>query len=205
MKSRLITAVALASALTMALSGVVAAADIVVGQHGHYIFTDGNTTSTAGANCRYYMQNSSTWRIYRIVARPPSVWWMDTNSDITTQHGRVGWRVIILHKSMASSTWLVLKRSGVQFATAYEDQLNPYGSSTKAPFTRIAVDFNGGAYEVSHQFMARIRVNWYRADGSIRGYAIHDVQYYNEVISGHLQGLAPNSWCIDAYQVAPPI
>src|SRR6476620_11352049 len=88
--------------LSIVMSGV-AAADNVVGQHGNYIFTDYNITDQYGATCKYTAgPGLGVWDLYKIVARAPSVWWFDTNSSITTQHGPVGWQLIVLHKTPAA-------------------------------------------------------------------------------------------------------
>jgi hypothetical protein len=198
--SRFFGAVVAASVLSIGFSGV-AAADTVSGQVGHFIFTDGNSTTTAGAKCRYTQTDPNTWRIYRIVARAPKVWWPDTSSTSNTQHGRVGWRVILKYRHSGDTAWTVLKKSAIQYATAYED--HPlYDSADKAPFTKIAVDFNGSNFAVGDQFMVTDRVNWYRKDGSVRGYATHDVFYYNQIVSGSSFGVTGVGYCVDAFQVA---
>ena len=165
--SRLFAATALAAMLSVAFTGL-ASADSEFGQVGNYLFTD--TAESPMSTCRYNYQ-APNHLIYRIVTKPPSAWWMNTNADVTTQHGHVGWRVIV--KDYDNGT--VLAKSPIQHKTAYEDQLNPYGNGTKAPFTSIAIN-------VSHAWAAKMqltaRVNWYRNDGSIKGYVLHDVGVY---------------------------
>jgi hypothetical protein len=117
---------------------------------------------------------------------------MDTNSSITTQHGRVGWQLFVLHKTPAASKWTLLKKSTVQHAIAYEDQLAPYGNATKAPFTNIALTFNGLNYPTTELFMARVKVYWLRADGTIRGSATHNVLNYFWNANGGNGGLHSN-------------
>lgn len=198
MFKRFATAVSLAATLSIGLTGVVAA-DNVVGQTGHYLFTDGS--GEPGAGCLYRQTDAHTWRLFRIVVRPPMVWWPDTNADINRQHGRVGWRVIVWHKAPADSSWTLLTRSPIQRAIAYEDQ-PAYDPADRAPFTRIRVDINGAAFPVSEQFRATVKAMWFRRDGTVRGYVTHDVQYYREIISGSDFGVAPNPYCVDAYQAA---
>jgi len=192
MRSRLMLAAVVAAVLSIALSGV-AAATTVVGQHGNYIFIDDDSMTTTGAICRYADPNSvGTWNIYKLTARAPSVWWFDTNSSITTQHGPVGWRLYLLHKAPAASTWSLLKKSTIQKKTAYEDQLVPYGSATKAPFTNIALSITANNFPSTELFMARVKVYWFRSDGTVRGSATHDVQNYFWSANGSDAGVHAN-------------
>jgi hypothetical protein len=163
--------------LSIALSGV-AAADTAVGQHGNYVFVDGDSTTTTGATCKYADAGNLTFDVYKIVARAPKAWWPDTNSSITTQHGRVGWRFSVYHKTPAASSWTLLKTSSTQKATAYEDQLTPYGDSTKAPFTNMGMLISGKNFPATELFMAKVKVLWYRADGTVKGSVTHDVAWY---------------------------
>jgi hypothetical protein len=177
MRLRLTLGPVAAVLLSIAFSGV-AAADTIVGTHGNYIFVDGDSTSTTGATCRYSDVGNLTFDIYKMVARAPQVWWPDTNSSITTQHGRVGWKFSIYHKTPAASTWTLLKSTSVQKKTAYEDQLAPYGQATKAPFTNMSLLISGSSFPTTELFKARVKVFWYRADGTVKGSVMHDVQWY---------------------------
>jgi hypothetical protein len=168
--SRLFSAIVLAAAASVGLTGVVAA-DSVSGVTGHYVPYDGVYTN--GAICKYTPVGGGSYRIYRIVARPPSVWWPNRNSLSTTEHGRVGWRAIVQHKP--AGTWVLYRKSAIQYATAYEDSVNPYGSSTKAPFTKIPVDISPGSMDT---FRVVVKAWWYRTDGSILGWFKHTVKQY---------------------------
>ena len=116
MRSRLMLAVIGAAVLSIGLSGI-AAADSVVGQHGNYVMTDYGIADETGATCRYSDVGNLTFDIYKLTARAPSVWWMDTNSSITTQHGTVGWRLIVKHKAPAASTWTTVGKTSIQKKT----------------------------------------------------------------------------------------
>jgi len=183
-----------AAVLSIAFSGV-AAADTVTGQHGNYQIPDDDTPSLAAAICRYSEGAIGVWNIYKIVGRAPSVWWPDTNASITTQHGPVGWRLSVLHKAPSSSTWKLLKNSSIQHATAYEDQLNPYGSSTKAPFTNIKISITASNFPASEQFMAKVKLYWFRSDGSVRGSVVHNVANYSEML-GSFQVATTTTSCV---------
>src|SRR4051794_29948279 len=65
------------------------------GQHGNVLFTDDSTHRSA--TCKYAVDpaDPSTYWISSITVTPPSVWWPDTNGTKTTQHGTVGWRVLV--------------------------------------------------------------------------------------------------------------
>lgn len=194
MRSRLMLAVVGAAVLSIGLSGIAAAADTVVGQHGNYVMNDFGDANETGATCRYSDVGNFTFDIYKLTARAPSVWWMDTNSSITDQHGTVGWRLIVKHKAPAASTWTTVGKSSIQKKTAYEDQLMPYGASTKAPFTNLSLSINKANYPATELFMATVKVYWYKADGTVRGSVSHDVSHYRWLSGTTLQGL--NSNCV---------
>lgn len=193
MRSRLMLGPVAAVLMTIALSGV-AAADSVTGQHGNYIFVDGHSQSTTGASCKYTDVGNFTYDIYKMVARAPQVWWPNTDSGNTTQHGRVGWKFSIYHKTPAALTWTLLKSSSVQKKTAYEDQLAPYSLATKAPFTNLSLSITAGNFPATELFMARVKVLWYRPDGTVKGSVTHDVQEYKWMSGTTLQGF--NSNCV---------
>jgi hypothetical protein len=195
---RVLAAVTAAVALSLAVSGVVVA-DVTYGRIGHYSFTDGNPT--AGAWCRYALGGGGTaWVMWRIRVPAPSVWWPDTNPDVTTQHGPVGWRFYV--KRWTGSEWVVQKKTAIQHATAYEDQLVPYGSSTKAPFKQGGTDVNGGAWPANTRFMVTVKVYWFRRDGTVRGWVTHDVQHYGVLEGSTNRGTNAFPYCYSWYHVA---
>ena len=189
-----------ALALVACLSvGQVALADGTTGSVGNYLFTD--ASGHVGATCKYTAdqnQSNSYW-ITRITAKPPSVWWPDRNSNSNTEHGKVGWRFIVKYNN--GGGFHVETRSSIQKATAYEDSQQPYGSSTKAPFTKMTVSFKGKARTSVAQWRVVVKVFWYRKNGTVQGTATHTVQYYNEHYAGQT-GQSPNPYC-DGLALAP--
>jgi hypothetical protein len=187
--------------LTIGLSGVVAA-DTVKGQHGDYLFTD--SSGTPGASCRHVNGGGGEWWLAKIVVRPPSVWWPDTNSSNTTQHGPVGWQAIVKYRTLGSTgSWTLLMRSSVQHATAYEDQLVPYGNSTKASFSKKTFFINGSLAKYHlKEFQVTVKAFWYsKSDGSVMGMASHTVQYYNYWLGSTNEGLTGAQWCREVVEV----
>jgi len=188
--SRLASAAALASVLSITLSGV-AAADNASGTRGHHKFNDEATA--AGATCRYVETSPTLFDIYRMVMKSPLVWWPNRNSSITTEHGRVGWRAIV--KYNPGGTWRTLLKTPIQYATAYEDQLSPYGSSTDAPFTSIRANISASSLSSASALRVSVKAFWFRTDGSILGWSTHDVDWYRviqgTVVAGTIEGSCP--------------
>jgi len=199
--SRFGLAAVLSAALSIAFSGV-AAADTITGVVGHYNFNDLSTFQAAGVTCRYEARTlgSSVFDLYKIVGRAPSVWWPDTNSSISGQHGTVGWQMIVKHKQPASSTWILLKKTTVQKATAHEDS-PAFDSNDKAPLTNKSVsinrfDFSGPS---SEQFMVTKKIIWYKADGTVKGTASHDNIYYRNYEGSTPRVVLANQFCYLTY------
>ena len=185
MRIRFASAAMMAAVLTFSVSGVVAA-DSVSGTYGHYTPTDG--PPGGGAICRYQMTDPANAEIYRMVMRAPSVWWPNRRSDVTTEHGRVGWRAVV--QFYRNGSWRTLTTTGIQRATAYEDQLSPYGASTKAPFTNISVNIND---PLGRKFRATINMYWFRSDGSVLGRVTHPVKWYRLVVGSTYNGTIESS------------
>jgi hypothetical protein len=164
-------------ACLLAVVGVLAlaapvSADSTTGQTGNYLFTD--SMSTPGVRC-YYVEESGIAYIHQFTAKPPSLWWPDTNSSINTQHGKVGWRFIVQQNQ--SGNWVQVKKSAIQKATAYEDSQNPYGAGTKAPLTKMSLTLNAHNFEFGG-FRVLVKAFWYRHNGSVMGTASHVVDWY---------------------------
>jgi hypothetical protein len=174
--SRSHAALSLALASTMAIIGSgVAAADSGHGQHGHYLFIDGDATHT-GATCVY---TGPQTKLTSLVVKPPKVWWPDTNAANERQHGTVGWKVIVQKAEDAvKGPWTVAKQSSVQKKVAYEDQTALYGESTKAPFTKKTLSWSAPQ---SPTIYVRVIVQafWYNPDGSVLGWQKHRVVWYH--------------------------
>jgi hypothetical protein len=143
------------------------------------LFKDDSTHRSA--TCKYAVDSadSTKYWISKITVTPPSVWWPDTNGTKTTQHGTVGWRILV-DRYDGGPGFYTVARSPIQRKVAYEDQLAPYGSSTKAPFTKMTVAFNGKKYGTGNTWVVFVRVNWYRPDGTVMGYVTQLLGYYRE-------------------------
>ena len=152
--SRFIGATVAAAVLSIGLSGVVSAQ---TGQVGNYLFIDAE--GTPGAACRYDRVSDSRAKIYRVNVRAPQVWWPDRNADNNTEHGRVGWRFFVQHTN-AGPGWVALKRSGFQYATAYEGYPGGYDLADKAPFTSMAVDIAAKNLPAGDELRVVVRGVW---------------------------------------------
>jgi hypothetical protein len=180
------------------VSGV-ASADTTSGQTANHLFTD--SQAKPGATCKYAPDSRANnfYHVSKIVVLPPSVWWYDQDSNINSEHGRVGWQVTVGH-STNGTTWSLVKKSGVQKATAYEDSQNPYGSSTKAPFTKMSVDIAGGSYQLADSFRVTVKAIWYTQTGKIRGFATHVVNWYKQKV-GTVTPVTNEESCSNAVQL----
>jgi hypothetical protein len=167
-------AVALAAALTL---GQVALADGDHGQTGDHLYTD--DSAHVGAVCHQSNSTSSPdiYYLSSIAVVPPNAWWPDRDGDNNKEHGTVGWRITVQNDG-GNSSWHDVLQTGYQKKTAYEDSQAPYSNSTKAPFTKRTVSLNGHKYSGSSYFRVKVRVNWYRKDGSLMGWSNHTVGYY---------------------------
>jgi len=185
--SRFVTATVAAAALSVGLSGVVAAQ---TGITGNYLFTDSNGSSTTGAACRYLRVTDTRAKITQITARPPSVWWPDRSSDSNTEHGKVGWRAIIYHTN-AGPGFVFLKQSGIQYATAYEGYPGGYDTADKAPFVNITVGITASDLPAGDELRVVVKAYWFKKDGSVLGSVTHTVLWYKLKLSasdpGHIQ------------------
>lgn len=174
---RLGGAVALAMFAVLSLSQTAFAYES--GTFGHYAVKD--SPATPGATCKYVQDavNPSLYTIYKITVPAPSVWWPNRNSGSTTEHGKVGWQLQVLY-DYGGPGYPLFAKSPVQKAVAYEDQTTPYGTTTKAPFTKMTVTFSGKSQVDATGWVALVRMVWYRADGSVMGYVTQLLQNYRE-------------------------
>lgn len=173
----------LGSGLALAMLGVLTLGQTAFayesGTFGHYRVTD--SASTPGATCKYTpdSSNPSLYSIYKITVPAPSVWWPNRNSTSKTEHGKVGWQVQVLY-DFGGPGYPTYAKSPIQKAIAYEDQITPYGATTKASLTKMTVSFNGKARTDAIGWLALVKIIWYRTDGSVLGYVTHVVQNYRE-------------------------
>ncbi|MEO6349281.1 MAG: hypothetical protein ABIP53_01395 [Candidatus Limnocylindrales bacterium] len=179
------------------LSGM-ASADTTSGSIGNRLFTD--SQAKPGAKCKYAPDSRATsyYHVSKIIVPPPSVWWPDLDSNSNSEHGRVGWQFTVGH-STNGTTWSLVGKSAVQKATAYEDSQNPYGSSTRAAFTKLSMGINGGSYSFADEFRVTVKAIWYTPSGKVRGFATHIVHWYTQRVSTFT--LTNEDFCSNAVQV----
>lgn len=182
---RVLLAPALLSCLVLA-SSVPAAAmvppvytpppDATTGQIGHYDVRDYAYGSHDGSvDCVYHF-TSGEMRIKQFVVRKPRIWWPDTSSSSSRQHGTVGWKVRIQQSAHpATDPWVTVYTSSVQKHTAYEDHPG-YDDHDRARFSTRTIGWTSGQ-DVS--FRIKTTVYWYRSDGSIKGQLDHWYQTYD--------------------------
>jgi hypothetical protein len=177
------TRAAIAAVIGSVLLSGVASADSTSGAIGNYLVPD--SQAKPGAKCKYAEDNrgQNYYHVSKIIVPPPSVWWPDQDSNSNSEHGRVGWQFTVGHSTNGGGTWSLVGKTAVQKATAYEDSQNPYGSSTRAPFTKLSMDIKGGNYSLMDQFRVTVKAIWYTPAGKIRGYATHIVHWYTQKVS----------------------
>ena len=177
-------AVALAAGLMVGTS-VGVAADSETGQTGRHLYTD--DADHPGATCIYKGQNSP-FHLRHINVRAPKVWWPDTNSTNTNQHGMTGWRAVVQQSPGDDAPWTTAYKSPLQKAIAYEDD-PPYDLADKAPFTKRSFDFHYDKSKGTY-FRVLVKAYWYRSNGSVLGKATHVVQNHQLTLpSPHAGGL----------------
>ncbi len=167
---RLTAIAALAGAALFATSGL-ALADSETGQLGHYVFKDDQ--ATGGATCVY--SGSGPYKLTQIVVKAPSLWWPDTNSGNSKQHGKVGWQPSVqISVPGAYGPWHTLYVAPAQTKTAYEDQ-PPYSKADRARLATYTLNING-SYKHKPNAYARVEHEalWYKPDSSIMGTVTHD-------------------------------
>ncbi len=156
-----------------------ALADTSSGQMGDYVFTDNSAHAAMICTLKNSPAQQATFWLAKVTVKPPSLWWPDTSSDSNTQHGRVGWS-FILQNDQGTNHWKTVYKSPVQRATAYEDSQDPYGSSTKAPLTKMSKTIRGKSYAANSVWRVIVRANWYRKNGGVLGYVKHTATWYAE-------------------------
>ena len=172
---RALTIGSLVLGAVMASSGVTAAADTEVGQHGNYIFKD--DASTYGATCVY--SGSGPYKLTEIVVKPPSLWWPDTNPANNLQHGKVGWQPSLqISKPGTSGPWNTLFDAPTVVRVAYEDH-PAYDPGDKANLPKYTLYVNH-SYNKHPNAYARIvhEAFWYAGDGSTKGTVTHEQLNY---------------------------
>lgn len=172
-----------ALAMAMALAGSVPAAaytppgDKSTGQIGHYDFKDYPYGSHDGnVHCDYRTYSNGQKRIREFTLHPPRIWWMDTTTSTTHEHGTVGWRYRIQVTTDPDEVpFSTVYSSRIQKRTAYEDHPG-YSDGDRAPFTTRRLDWSNG-----HTVYYRVKytVYWYRPNGTVKGQLDHWYNLYH--------------------------
>jgi hypothetical protein len=165
----------LGAVLALTVAGALpAAAATTTGQVGH--FAIGDVEGAEIVNCRYN-DASGTPKLDKFVAKPPKVWWPDTDSGNDNQQGKVGWRIVIQKTGNPDTgPWSTTYRSTWVKKTAREDQ--PFqDAADAAPFTARGILWNRTGNNTVFRVIYVLR--WYRANGTVMGTAKHTVVYYN--------------------------
>ncbi len=169
--------------------------DHTTGQTAHYDFRDGAYGPYQGnVDCEYHLFSNGQYRIDRFVLRAPWIWWSDTDSDTTHEHGTVGWRYRLQETSDPDDVpFATVYRSGIQKRTAYEDHpLNSDGD--KAPFSTRTLRWSNG-----HTVYYRIKytIYYYAANGSLKGTLDHWYNLYDtEAGPNPAIGYCNNKWVV---------
>jgi hypothetical protein len=170
--------VVVALALSLALIGIGPVAaytppnEVQTGQIAHYYIRDLTTTPIVTCN---YVLLTDHYRISSFVVKIPYVWWYNTNSGNTKEHGKVGWQVRIQSATDPDGTWTTVYTSSTEKQTAYED--NPgYDSNDRAHFAKRTISWGTNQNVV---YRVKLILSWYKSDGSTKGTLTHWYQEYD--------------------------
>jgi hypothetical protein len=154
--------------------------DHTSGQIGHYDFRDyAYGSHTGNIDCNYRTLSSGQRRIKEFVLRAPRIWWPDTNSENTNQHGTVGWRYRLQQTTDPDDDpWTTVFKSSVQKRTAHEDHPG-FSDGDKAPFDTRTLTWSSSK---TVYYRVKATVYWYRSNGSVKGqvdhwYSTYDASY----------------------------
>ena len=171
-RSALILGAVAALMVTAVAPAAAAPPDSTTGQIGHYVVPENEVNPTV--NCRY---DGSPDTLDKFVAKPPKVWWPDTNSSNDTQRGTVGWRIRIQQATNPDTgPWSKTYQSSVIKKTAFEDQ--PFeDAADAAPFTTRSILWNRSG---AKSYRVIYVLYWYNGNGTINGSAKHWISYYKQ-------------------------
>ncbi len=158
---------ALALPFVLAAAGPAAAYQIIseVGPHGN-VYLDDTTTMPAGT-CTYGdIVFSNIAYLKSMKVRAPHVFAADRNSDLR-DHRVVSWQWNLQRKNNDAATpkWKVVKSSGIQRKTAWEDQ--------QAAFSAMTINYNSesrddpGHHTPYIVYRAMVIIKWYKPNGDI--------------------------------------
>lgn len=154
-----------------AAAGTSVPPEVQKGAIGHYQVVDGDTP---GVTCVYGPGDVHKLKSFKVKA--PSLWWPDTNSDVNTEHGRVGWQIIIEESAHpGEGPWTTAFKSTTLKATAYEDVPVLYDPAKRAPFSKRTVAWSKSG---ANSYRVVERLVWYLPSGKVRGTLKHWIAYY---------------------------
>jgi hypothetical protein len=163
------------SLLVVLLGTTSVLADTRSGTIGHYRVKD--TTSSPAATCNYTSPYPNHYLVSFSV-KAPSLWWPNTTSSDSREHGTVGWWPVVQVKTNGS--WRTIVNGAGQQAVAYEDR-PAYDSADRAPLSTKSVTWSATDQEL---YRVLVRAAWYRADGSAMGQVKHTVGHYRQAYTG---------------------
>jgi hypothetical protein len=164
------------------------------GSYAHYDFHDYAYGSHLGnVDCSYRTLSNGNGRLESFTVRPPRVWWPDTSSSSSHQHGTVGWRFRIQQTTDPDDDpWTTVYSSSIQKKTAYEDHPG-YDDADMAPFTT-----RSKAWSSSQTVYFRIKatIYWYHSNGTVRGsvdhwYYTYDADFGDDPAVGYCRNKVP--------------
>lgn len=161
--------------LALTIAGALpAAAGTSTGYVGH--FDIGDVEGAEIVNCRYD-DASGTPKLDKFVAKPPKVWWRNTDSGNDNEQGKVGWRIVIQKTgNPETGPWSTTYRSTWVKKTAREDQ--PFhDAADAAQLTARGILWDRSGNNTVFRVIYRLR--WYRPNGTVLGSAKHTVVFYN--------------------------
>jgi hypothetical protein len=151
--------------------------DYQTGQIGHYDFDDYAIGSHDGnVDCDYHVYSNGQRRLTKFVFRLPRIWWFDTNSSTTHEHGTVGWQYRVQKSTDPDSVpFSTVFTSSVQKHTAHEDHPG-FSDGDRAPFTTRTLNWSSGQTE---SYRIKYTITWYQSDGTVKGTLSHWYQTYD--------------------------
>lgn len=150
----------------------------------------GHTGQVGQHSLRDDAAHPGAWCTYEEVPPPPDEDWAGKLTYIEVRKPRVnaisgtqrvGWRFIVQRTELVapSAPWVTTYKSPVQRANATV--------TTIAPFTNMGIKVNlpadSSAEDPGYTYRVRVKMFWYRDDGTTKGTAVHQVEEYATVES----------------------
>ncbi len=127
-----------------------------------------DTSSRPGMTCEMSQLPSGYWTMHAVSVRPPRM-------RGTRDGQRVAWRFTIQRSATGPWNWQTYYRSPLQYGTA--------DVHTPAAFYGMSAWVSGSGF---YWHRVRVKMFWYRANGTLVGTAKHAVDYYREGATGNV-------------------